>query len=327
MKYRTHPGVTLRHFRYVIAVAEQLNFSRAALLLHVAQPSLSKQIRDLELAMGVSLFDRTKRIVTLTHAGKMFAKDGYEILRRSDRAIRRTKRAGAKTTRVLSMGYSPRIDMRLLSIVRGALPSRPADGPCVFVSLETSDQIKALLDDTVHLGLVTLPAKHEKLVVASVIREKMAVVVSDTHPLADQTEIRVRELNSLPVISLPRLSHPGYRDHLHRFLRQRGYVPGVVQKVTTVAEALHMVREGAGITFLKPSALLSQARGLVCCQLRESLVHEETGIAYRRDSRSVELRDCIAAVKGQIRRFAQEREVLEPESVDNYEDTRQLSLF
>jgi hypothetical protein len=61
------------------------------------------------------------------------------------------------------------------------------------------------------------------------------------------------------------------------------------------------VREGAGITFLKPSALLCQARELVCCQLRESLVQEETGIAYRRDSRSVELRDCIAAAKAQIR--------------------------
>jgi|ERR1700683_1198979 len=98
MKYRSHPGVTLRHFRYVIEVAEQLNFSRAALLLHVAQPSLSKQIRDLELLMGVWLFDRTKRNVSLTRAGKMFAKDGYEILRRSDKAIRRTKRARTTTT-------------------------------------------------------------------------------------------------------------------------------------------------------------------------------------------------------------------------------------
>jgi DNA-binding transcriptional LysR family regulator len=153
------------------------------------------------------------------------------------------------------------------------------------------------------------------------------VVVSDRHALADQTEVRVRELNGQPVISLPRLSHPGFHDHLYRFLRRRGYEPGVVQEVTTVAEALHMVREGAGITFLKPSALLSQARGLVCCQLRESLVQEETGIAYRRDSRSVELRDCIAAVKAQIRGFAQERKALEPESVDDDQDTRQLNLF
>jgi len=327
MKYRMHPGVTLRHFRYVVAVATELNFSRAALLLDVAQPSLSNQIRDVELAVGVSLFDRTRRQVTLTRAGRIFANAGSGILQRSDRAIQRTRRAGAKTTRVLSIGYSPRIDMRLLSIVRGTLLSRRADAPSVFVSLETSDQIKALLSDSLHLGLVTLPARHEKLVVISLIRERIAVVVSDRHALADQTEVRVRELNGQPVISLPRLSHPGFHDHLYRFLRRRGYEPGVVQEVTTVAEALHMVREGAGITFLKPSALLSQARGLVCCQLRESLVQEETGIAYRRDSRSVELRDCIAAVKAQIRGFAQERKALEPESVDDDQDTRQLNLF
>jgi DNA-binding transcriptional LysR family regulator len=327
MKYRMHPGVTLRHFRYAIAVAEQLNFSRAALLLHVAQPSLSKQIRTLELGLGVPLFDRTRRNVSLTSAGKIFVNDGIEILLRSDRAIQRTKRAGAKVTRVLSMGYSPRIDMRLLSIVRGAMLSHRADDPCVLVSLETSDQIKGLLDGTLHLGLVTLPAKHEKLVVISLIREKLAVVVSDTHPLASQTELRVRELNGLPVISLPRLTHPGFHDHFYRFLKRRGYVPSVVQEVTTVAEALHMVREGAGITFLKPSALLSQTRGLVCCQLRESFAHEETGIAYRRDSRSVELQDRIAAVKVQIRRFGEEQYLLEPGPVNNYEDTRQLSLF
>ena len=87
------------------------------------------------------------------------------------------------------------------------------------------------------------------------------------------------------------------------------------------------MREGAGITFLKPSALLSQARGLVCCQLRESFVQEETGIAYRRDSRSAEVQDCIAAVRGQIRKFGEERQALEPDSVDKYEDRRQLSLF
>jgi DNA-binding transcriptional LysR family regulator len=225
------------------------------------------------------------------------------------------------------MGYSPRIDMRLLSIVRGALLSRRADDPCVFVSLETSDQIKALLDGTVHVGLVTLPAKHEKLVVRSLVRESLAVVVSDRHPLADQPAIKVRELNGLPVISLPRLSHPGFHDHLYRFLKRRGYVPGVVQEVTTVAEALHMVREGPGITFLKPSALLSQARGLVCCQLRESFAHEVTGIAYRRDSRSAEIQDCITAVREQIRKFGEEQHILGPDSVDDSEDTRQLSLF
>jgi DNA-binding transcriptional LysR family regulator len=105
MTYRMHPGIALRHYLYVIAVATELNFSRAALELHVAQPSLSKQIRNLELTLGVSLFDRTRRNVTLTSAGRTFANAGTRILLQSDRAIHRTKRAGAKTTRVLSMSW------------------------------------------------------------------------------------------------------------------------------------------------------------------------------------------------------------------------------
>jgi DNA-binding transcriptional LysR family regulator len=322
-----YPGIDLRHFRYVIALADELHFSRAALRLHVAQPSLSKQIRELEQQLGVTLFVRTKRSVELTRAGKVFAKEASRALIQSERAIQLTKETGATTSRVLSIGYSPRINMKLVSFVRSVLLSRRTDYRCLFVSSETPDQIKALLRGSLDFGLIALPAKHTGLVVMSLLREKLAVVVSDAHPLARKTELCVRELNGFPVISISRVAHPDFYDQLHRMFRRQGYVPNIVQEVTTEAEAIHMAREGIGITFLKPSSLFTQTGGLACCRLREPFAYEETGIAFRRASRSTEIQECTAAIRAQIGRFDQDRRTCEWSASDSCADRGQMSLF
>jgi DNA-binding transcriptional LysR family regulator len=321
------PDVNLRHFRCVIALAEELHFGRAARRLHVAQPSLSKQIRELEQELGVTLFARTKQNVELTRGGMVFAREASKALIQSEKVVQLTKQTGAKANKILSIGYSPRINMRIVSFVRGLLLARRRDYHCVLVSSETPDQIKALMHGGLHLGLLTLPAKHKGLVVRSLVREKLAVVASETHSLAGKTEINLRELNGLPVISISRVTHPAFHDQLNRLFKRQGYVPTVVQEVTTEAEALHMVREGVGITFLKPSALESQTRGLICCGLRESFAQEETGIAYRRDSRSAEVKECVAAVKAQIGGFDQSQPGCDWNAINGYHDTRQLSLF
>jgi LysR family hca operon transcriptional activator len=115
-----YPGVELR-LRYVVAVAEELHFSRAAEKLHVAQPSLSKQIRDLEEEIGIRLFDRTKRDVHLTQAGMAFVVEAKEALVHSQRAV-----PVAKATQQpdgFTLGHSPDINPRLLSSLPRFLPS------------------------------------------------------------------------------------------------------------------------------------------------------------------------------------------------------------
>src|SRR6059058_3848925 len=101
------PGVELRHLRYFVAVAEMENVSRAALKLHVSQPALSRQIRDLEDEIGFCLLERTAKSVRLTEAGRAFLNDARELLRQADEAVKKARAIASEEPTELHIGYSP----------------------------------------------------------------------------------------------------------------------------------------------------------------------------------------------------------------------------
>src|SRR5262249_57859623 len=114
------PGVELRLYRYVAALAEELNFTQAAIRLHVSQPTLSTQIRDLEQELGVRLFDRAKggQRVALTAAGEAFAAEARLTLFHAERAVEGARAAKGQHKGPWSIGYSPLIDLRILPRIR-----------------------------------------------------------------------------------------------------------------------------------------------------------------------------------------------------------------
>src|SRR6201993_4933429 len=101
------PAVELRHLRYFVAVAEMENVSRAALKLHVSQPALSRQIRDLEDEIGFCLLERTAKSVRLTKAGRAFLSDARDLLRQADDAVKKARAIASDEPTELHLGYSP----------------------------------------------------------------------------------------------------------------------------------------------------------------------------------------------------------------------------
>jgi len=322
-----YPGVELRVLRYVIAVAEELHFSRAALRVHVAQPSLSKQIRELECDLGVKLFDRTNRHVQLTHAGRIFVKEATKALAHAERAVLLARATNSVETDSILVGYTPRMNPRILSIVRNLSLSHKPQLNLTFVSSHTLDQVQALLQGTIHAGLVTLPVRNEFLVVKSLVREPLAVVVPESHLLAGKAELEARELNGLPMISRPRHLNPGFHDHLQGLFKRAGYRPNVVQEVITEAEALYMVGEGLGITIMKISAIPLERRGIAYCRLRDPSLIEETGIVCRRDNRSRRVQGLIALVRRQFQELVRDRLFRDVQCSQPNSDPRQMNLF
>jgi DNA-binding transcriptional LysR family regulator len=292
-----YPAVEFRDLVYVLAVSEELHFHRAALRVHVSQPSLSKQIRDLEDVLGVRLFDRNKRQVRMTAAGRQFVKEAKKVLFHCSRAVDLAKAAAPPATNGFSVGYSPQMNLRVLSAVRElALAQRPPL-KLRLISAHTHDQVEHLLEGTIHAGLVTLPVRNESLMVKPLVREPLAVVFPKEHPFANRLEFELAELNGTPVVSMPRQISPSSYDHLHSAFRRLGYRPSITQEVSTQTEALHMVRDGVGIAFMKASALGSDENGIVCRSLRDLSLAEETGIAYRRDNRSEALQELVTLVR------------------------------
>ena len=322
-----YPGIELRLLRYVVAVAEDLHFTRAALRLHIAQPSLSRQIRDLENELGVDLFDRSNRHVHLTHAGRMFVKEAAKALSHSERAAHLAKTSSRSKNETVSIGYSPHMNLQLLSIIRSISSSYQPEFRLELVSSHTQDQVKALMEGTMQAGLVTLPMRNEALVAKSILREPLAVVVPEKHPLAAKHDLSAGELNGFPVISIPRELNPSFYDHLHRLFNKLGYRPNVVQEVTTETEALYMVAEGVGIAIMKLSTVPPERSGIVYRRLRDASLTEETGIAYRRGNHSPRLQDFVSMFSRAVQRLKDDAGLVRVGASQSYSDPRQLRLF
>ncbi|GEC06232.1 LysR family transcriptional regulator [Streptomyces spinoverrucosus] len=187
----------LRKLRYFVAVAERLHFGRAALALHVTQPALSRQIRQLERDLGVVLLSRTSRDVTLTAAGEQFLHDARALLAAGQAAQDRVRRIDAGE-HALTVGFMLGADV---TPVLNAFSAGHPDVPIELVRLRWWNQAQPLLDGTVDIGFVRLPVdSDDRLDVLPLSPERLCVVLPARHPLAGEPGISVTALADEPVL-------------------------------------------------------------------------------------------------------------------------------
>lgn len=242
----------LRHVRYALALAEERHFGRAAARVHVAQPALSQQVKQLERELGVELFRRTTRRVELTEAGRRFAEHARGILAgvdraRDDLALLASGRAGR-----VSVGFvgTATYDVlpRVAHEVRRALP----DVDLQLRGESLSPQLVAgLTDHTFDLALLRPdPAGGDGLAVRTLRAEPLVAVVPTAHPLADRHRIDLAELAGEPFVVHP----SGHRSSIHeRVLRacaDAGFEPASLLEVAETATMVVFVAAGLGVALV-----------------------------------------------------------------------------
>jgi len=288
-----YPGIELRLMRYVVAIAEELHFSRAADKLHVSQPSLSKQIRELEDELGIGLFDRTKRQVRLTRAGEAFVKEAQEALLHSQRAVHVAKAANGPET--FNLGYSPFVNPRMIGMVR-VIPADAVGGkPIELVSAFTGMQLERILTGEMDAGLVLLPVMVPKVVVRPLTSELLQVVLPANHPLAFYQSPRLTDLQQSSCITIGRQSHPALHAQISNRCAEHGLNLHIVQDVTSFSEAASMVAEGLGFAFARAWHERLVHPGIVFKSIQGNPLEIETGIAYR-ESAQCEVVDKLVSV-------------------------------
>ena len=290
--------VELRLLRYVIAVAAELHFGRAAKRLHLSPPTLSKQIKDLERGLGYALFERKTREVLLTPAGAAFLAEARQALARVERAVECGYAASRGNTGVLSVGYSPWFRPSLLVALQSAFAERVPGSRLALHSAYSITQIKLLLNGTLDAGIIELPAKEEDLETQCVWHDELVVALRDSHPLAQGSKIYCQSLANEPIIWIAKALHPTLHQHLLESCQRLDYVPHIAHEVNTVSELFDLVGAGVGIGFVKKSiAERVREPSVVFRELSGPKLFIDTGVAHRADNWSEALRVLIQLLR------------------------------
>jgi DNA-binding transcriptional LysR family regulator len=248
----------LRHLRYFIAAAEEENVSRAALKLHVSQPGISRQIKDLEDEIGFQLFERSAKSLKLTEAGKVFLAEAKTILQRSEDAVKNARAVAAGASGELHVGYAPSLTVKILP---QALRAFQTQFPRVRVSLHdlsTEEMLAGLREGKLHVALTVQPQKKllREFDFKLLANYAMSVAVAPKHPLAKLKSVTLAQLANESLIGYSRVDYPDYHAQLENIfavLAGGHHAPRVTEEHDGIASIIAAVEAGRGYALVPDS--------------------------------------------------------------------------
>ena len=289
----------LRHLRYFVAVAENLNFTKAAANLHLAQPSLTRQIHNLEEEIGVRLLNRSKSHVALTEEGRSFLSDARRILALATESVLAVQRLSRGETGELNLAYLPNFDFELLpETLRAFRHAFPHIALNLF-DMSPAEQFRALEARKIDLGFVGLPppSTTSQLHWESIARHRTVVVLPARHRLARKRQIALAELETMFFVGMSERTHPGFRDWLNRTCQQVGFTPRVLQDAELEAALMTFVAEGLGVTLAREHIKKLPHPGVAFRPLAPPVISDYC-IAWNRANDLRALHQFIEIVKG-----------------------------
>lgn len=238
----------IRHLRHFIAVAEELNFSLAADRLSLAQPALSRSIKQLEDQLELQLLVRSSRQVTITDEGKLFLQGAYQVLELLEETHRKVQIAARGEAGYLRIGYTNFAIIgtlpTILNAFRVAYPAIKLD----IVHKFTSQQIEDIKNKKLDFAFVTGPIQEESLDSMTVQRDKLVAIVSNQHPLATRASVGLKELANEPFVMGFVKGWNYFYLHVQTICMRRGFLPKIVQEAYDSESIFGFIEANMGIT-------------------------------------------------------------------------------
>jgi len=286
----------LRHFHSFIAVAEELNFTKAAKRLQIAQPPVSRHIHDLETELGVQLFERNSSRVFLTDAGRSFLNEVRVALQHVSQAVeaaRQVGRGGAGTVRLgIAKGLGDFVGRVMNEYLRVA-PRVEID----VRDIPSGFQGEALLDRKIDIGFMRPPIDAPQLVSASLFQEPFSVVLRRASPLARRKALHLHDLANQTLLLIDRRISPGVYDRTLSLFREQGIKPKTISTATMSYEEAGsiLVDSGKGIYIAVGRNPIhpSFTDRLIVLPLNESAAVTDVHVVWRRDEQSKTTLDFV----------------------------------
>ena len=285
--------VRLRYFR---TVAKTLHFRRAAALLSVSQPPLSKSIKILEDQLGTQLFVRSRRHVELTPAGQVLLERCEKIFQELEDVQIEVKRYAAGEKGSLRIGCEDGTTFSVLPRLLQNFQKRYPAVPCSVVSQPVAQQIVGLQSGDLDAGILPLPMNHPELDLIKMHTCSLIAAFADRFPLAKKTNLRLRDLRHQPVVALPDNEENLYSGILP-YLKQRNIPVKLIPGAFDIATLLLMAASGLGIALIPCSYRECGPPGLVYREIADSTLELSVGLAWNRGTRNAVVSNLVRVVK------------------------------
>ena len=276
----------LRHLRYFITVAEELNFSKAALRLYTAQPSLSQQIKDLEDDVGVRLLNRTKRKVELTEEGAVFLEQARLTLAQADKAVAMARQVSQAKQQLLRIGFVPVAEMKIFPYVLPNLRVQNPDLKIDLLSLNNVDQIRGIKKGELDISFTRDNFQSDEIESKFVLREPLIFILPKEHPLAKYERIPVQALDGIDFIIPSDEQSKMLHDAILNFAKDHGIEFNIVQKADNILFNINSIGIGLGCTILPGYIATLTMDNTVIRPLDVELPSLDLFVSYRKNSNS-----------------------------------------
>lgn len=276
----------LRHLRYFITVAEELNFSKAALKLYTAQPSLSQQIKDLEEDVGVKLLNRTKRKVELTEEGAVFLEQARLTLAQADKAVAMARQVSQAKQQMLRIGFVPVAEMKIFPYILPNLRVQNPDLKIELLSLNNNEQMHLLKKGDLDLTFTRHNFNSDEIESQFVIREPLIFLLPKDHPLAKYERIPVKALNGIDFIIPSAEQSLTLNQAILDFAKANGIELNIVQKADNILFNINSIGMGLGCTILPGYIAPLTMDNTVIRPLDVELPYLDLYVSYHKNNKS-----------------------------------------
>jgi len=274
--------IELRQLEYFVAVSNELHFTKAAEKLNISQPSLSQQIRALEHEIGMPLFDRIGKKISLTEAGRILLSHSKKVFHEVEQAYAAIQDLNGLQQGKLTIGA-------LLTTVNYLLPPAILNFNELYPNIElsvlglrTGEIREKLLQNELDIGITFLPVQDKEIISIPLYQNELTLVVPINHELTQHTTVTMGVLQKYPIILLPKnfFLTQLIRSHCQNF----NFTPKPILEISTMESLIHMVSKGIGITVLpKPYIDFLQSNSIQAIKIKNPTATIEIGIIYRKD--------------------------------------------